>query len=56
MTAWYLDDAAVVGGGCRTTTSDAHEWICYVGQRAVDEQTISAALLGTRQSNIFVTG
>lgn len=56
MTTWYLDDASVVAGGCRTTTADAHEWLCFVGQRAVEERTIGQALLGTRQQGGFVAG
>jgi hypothetical protein len=49
MTEYYLEDSGVVTGGCRTTTANSSEWLCYVGQRAVDEDIISGALLGTRQ-------
>ena len=56
LTAWYLNDLAVVAGGCRTTTANSREWLCYVGQRAVDEGIISGALLGTRQAPGFVSG
>ncbi len=56
MTEYYLDDSGVVTGGCRTTTANSSEWLCYVGQRAVDEDIISGALLGTRQPPGFVAG
>ena len=56
MTMFYLNDPAVVAGGCRTTMSDAREWLCYVGRRAVDEGTISGALLDTQQTDGLVRG
>jgi hypothetical protein len=56
MAELYVDDSAIVSGGCRTTTPDAHEWLCYVGKRAVDENIISGALLGSPGPTGFVSG
>ena len=44
-------DDLVVSGGCRGQDVAGTKWICYVGQRAVDEGMISQDFLGTKQQS-----
>ena len=41
-----VDDTSHVSGGCRATDPDATAYLCYIGSRAVDEQTIGENFLG----------
>lgn len=41
LVTYYTDSSSLVAGGCRTTTADARNWICYVGGRAVVEATVT---------------
>jgi hypothetical protein len=41
-----VDEASKINGGCRSTDEAGMRWTCFIGQRAVDEQIISANLLG----------
>jgi hypothetical protein len=56
LSMWYLDNSSLVAGGCRTTTTDSRNWLCYTGQRAVDEGYVLAQTLGTWQPNEFAAG
>jgi hypothetical protein len=42
-------DELIVSGGCVGQDRAGTEWICYVGQRAVDEGLIGQDFLGTQQ-------
>ena len=42
-------DDLVVSGGCRGQDDAGTVWLCYVGQRAVDEGLIAQDFLGTKQ-------
>jgi len=45
-TSVIVDDTSLVSGGCRATNSDATEYLCHVGDRAVDEFVVSSGWLG----------
>jgi hypothetical protein len=51
-----VDETSHVSGGCRATNSDATAYLCYIGQRAIDEQTISQELLGGQSSRQHASG
>jgi hypothetical protein len=40
------DDKGYINGGCRTTNSDYTQWVCFLGQRSVDEEIIGPHFLG----------
>jgi hypothetical protein len=42
----FVDQDLNIAGGCRGQSADGLKWTCYLGQRAVDEQILSADLLG----------
>lgn len=42
----FVDDAKNIAGGCRGTSADGLQWTCYVGDLAVEQQILSADLLG----------
>jgi len=55
----YVNDSSLIAGGCRSTSIDARQWSCYVGQRAVDENlvlTYGGAKLGDWQPNEYIAG
>lgn len=41
-----VDATSHVSGGCRSTSIDGTELLCYLGQRAVDEAVVGADFLG----------
>ena len=41
-----VDASKHVNGGCRSLASDGREWQCYIGQAAVDQKIIGAAVPG----------
>ncbi|HYN35326.1 MAG TPA: hypothetical protein VES40_22055 [Ilumatobacteraceae bacterium] len=51
-----VDDASRVSGGCRSTNPVATEYLCYIGQRAIDEQIISEDFLGDQSSREYASG
>ncbi|MGB8860471.1 MAG: hypothetical protein WCC60_14500 [Ilumatobacteraceae bacterium] len=51
-----VDDTSHVSGGCRSTSADATRYTCYVGQRAIDEQTVDARRLGEWAPQGYVAG
>jgi hypothetical protein len=53
---FYTDDTGVVTGGCRSTSADASAWICYVGERAVEQQIIGDGFLGEVAGTGFSPG
>ena len=53
---YYVNDSSLVEGGCRNTSTDARQWVCYTGQRAVVENIIIASLLGDWQPNAYAAG
>jgi len=42
----FVDANKNIAGGCRGITADGLQWTCYVGDRAVEEDILSADLLG----------
>jgi hypothetical protein len=46
-----VDATKHVNGGCRSLASDGHEWECYIGQAAIDQQIIGAGFLGEYAPN-----
>lgn len=42
----FVDDDSKVAGGCRASDASGMHWTCYVGQRAVAEDIVSADFLG----------
>lgn len=40
------DEKGYINGGCRTVNADYTEWVCYLGQRSVDEGIIGPDFLG----------
>lgn len=51
-----VDDTSHVSGGCRSTSADATRYTCYVGQRAIDEQTVDARRLGEWAPQGYIAG
>lgn len=51
-----VDDTSHVSGGCRATNPDATAYLCYIGQRAIDEQTMSEDRLGDQSSREYASG
>jgi hypothetical protein len=46
IVTYYTDSTLRVAGGCRSITTDARRWVCFVGERAVAEGTITATGVG----------
>ncbi len=46
MAQALTDDTLHVSGGCRGQNADGTHWICYIGERAVEEQIIGPDFLG----------
>jgi len=55
-TSVIVDDTSHVSGGCRATNSDATEYLCYVGDRAVDEFVVSSGYLGQYSPREYAAG
>ena len=55
-TSVIVDDTSHVSGGCRATNSDATEYLCYVGDRAVDEFVVSSGCLGQNSPREYARG
>lgn len=51
-----VDDTSHVSGGCRSTSVDATRFTCYVGQRAIDEETVGADYLGDWAPQGYIAG
>jgi hypothetical protein len=45
----FVDPAGNIAGGCVSTGVTGRSWLCYVGQRAVREQTVDSTQLGQHQ-------
>jgi hypothetical protein len=54
--AIIVDDTSHVSGGCRARSADALQWMCYVGQRAVDEQIVGPNFIGDWAPRTFIAG
>jgi len=54
--AAIVDDTSHVSGGCRATNPDATAYLCYIGQRAIDEQTIGENHLGAEAQREYARG
>jgi len=55
-TSVIVDDTSHVSGGCRATNSDATEYLCCVGDRAVDEATVHSGHLGQYSPREYAAG
>ncbi len=55
-TSVIVDDTSHVSGGCRATNSDATEYMCYVGERAVEEFDASRDFLGQYSPREYAAG
>ena len=51
-----VDDTSHVSGACRATNSDATEYLCYVGERAVEEFDASPDFLGQYSPREYARG
>ena len=51
-----VDDTSHMSGGCRSTSVDATRFTCYVGQRAIDEETVGADYLGDWAPQGYIAG
>lgn len=51
-----VDDTSHVSGGCRATNPDATAYLCYIGQRAVDEQIVGENFLGEWAPRAYAAG
>ncbi len=55
-TSVIVDDTSHVSGGCRATNPDATAYLCYIGTRAVDEQTVGENYLGDWAPREYAAG
>ena len=55
-TSVIVDDTSHVFGGCRATNSDATEYLCHVGDRAVDEDAVHSGRLGQYSLREYAAG
>ncbi len=55
-TTIIVDDTSHVSGGCRSVSVDATRFTCYVGQRAIDEDIVSAGYLGDWAPQGYIAG
>ena len=51
-----VNDTSQVSGGCRATNPDATTYLCYIGQRAVEEQIITEDALGEWAPREYAAG
>lgn len=51
-----VDDTSHVSGGCRSASADATAYVCYMGQRAVDEDYVLAQTLGDWAPQGYIAG
>ncbi len=55
-TTIIVDDTSHVSGGCRSVSTDATKFTCYVGQRAIDEGIVGADSLGLWAPQGYIAG
>jgi hypothetical protein len=55
-TTIIVDDTSHVSGGCRSTSTDATTFTCYVGQRSIDEGIVGADSLGDWAPQGYIAG